>query len=540
MLAHTQRRRLLAFAPASGAFMTLGAPFLILDDHLRLPGAADRCRVAGGRGIAVVLLPAGAAIAVSGDFPIVPRCFRLNRLVPVIAAALHGLRVILNNGHGFRPARLVRAAARPSGALLLVRPPGLGAVRFVTATTRGPAAAARCRSGPAAFLDVFRRRFAVQPFDLFAAQLFDGAHRFKIARRHQRRGKAFLAGASGTADAVNIILRRDRNVEIEDVADIGDIEAARRDVACRQQRDVAPAERIEGGGAVTLLHVAMQTARIVTMLQKRLQQDADIALAVAEDDRILDARAVDEITQNLALDLDIGGGEFQALNDCAGGRALRGDFDPLGIVEEFVGQLFDFFRHGRREEQRLARGGQRLADFFDIGDESHVEHAVGFVDDQDLDRRQEQPATSEMIQKPSGRGDQNVRASVQLAVLVLERHAADQQRDRELVIDAELLECLMHLRGKFASRLQNERPRHSRPGPARFEPRQHRKHERRRLAGAGLRDAHDVAALIGQRDGLRLNGCRLIETSGGDGVENFLTKTEICKCHIHRFAAASR
>ena len=48
-----------------------------------------------------------------------------------------------------------------------------------------------------------------------------------------------------------------------------------------------------------------------------------------------------------------------------------------GLLQETVGELADFRRHRRREEERLAGEGEQLHDALDIGDEAHVEHAVG-------------------------------------------------------------------------------------------------------------------------------------------------------------------
>ncbi len=71
----------------------------------------------------------------------------------------------------------------------------------------------------------------------------------------------------------------------------------------------------------------------------------------------------------------------------------------------------------------------------DVGNEAHVEHAVGFVDDEDLDAHQHDPAAPEVIEQAARRGDQHVDAAVELLDLVVQRHAADQQRHVELVID---------------------------------------------------------------------------------------------------------
>ena len=72
--------------------------------------------------------------------------------------------------------------------------------------------------------------------------------------------------------------------------------------------------------------------------------------------------------------------------------------------------------------------GTSLHDALDVGDEAHVEHAVGFVDDEELDAGQQQLATLEMIEQTARRRDQDVDAAGDLHVLIAERHAADQKR----------------------------------------------------------------------------------------------------------------
>jgi hypothetical protein len=54
------------------------------------------------------------------------------------------------------------------------------------------------------------------------------------------------------------------------------------------------------------------------------------------------------------------------------------------------------------------------------GNEAHVEHAVGFVDDEDVDLAQHQLAALEVIEQAARRGNQNVDAAIELLVLVIE------------------------------------------------------------------------------------------------------------------------
>src|SRR5215218_2297041 len=66
--------------------------------------------------------------------------------------------------------------------------------------------------------------------DLMADQLLDAVDRFGILTRGERDSDALHAGAASAADAVDVIVRLPRNVEIDDVADALHVQAARGDV----------------------------------------------------------------------------------------------------------------------------------------------------------------------------------------------------------------------------------------------------------------------------------------------------------------------
>ncbi len=129
---------------------------------------------------------------------------------------------------------------------------------------------------------------AVDPRNFLVQHPLDRFERLDILRRHQRGGKAFAPGPAGAADAVNVVFWMDRHVVIEDVAHIRNVEAAGGDVARGEKGDVAAAEGVKRRRALMLVHVAMQAAGIEAVAQERPEQDADILLAVAEDNGVPD------------------------------------------------------------------------------------------------------------------------------------------------------------------------------------------------------------------------------------------------------------
>ena len=190
-------------------------------------------------------------------------------------------------------------------------------------------------------------------------------------------------------------------------------------------------------------------------------------------------------------------------------------------MQKRISDALDFRRHGRGEEKRLPGERHQLADALNIGDEPHVEHAVSFVDHKQLDAGEQQPSALGMVEQPAWRGNQHVDAAQQLGILIVERHAANDQCNVELVVLAILLKVLGDLGGEFACRLEDEGARHACARASLLQHGQHRQHEGGGLAGAGLRNTKDIAPCEHVRNGLVLNGRGSFVAGCADGSENF-------------------
>src|SRR5215831_19026623 len=89
-------------------------------------------------------------------------------------------------------------------------------------------------------------------------QFFDRYHSLLVVRRHDSDRSATAARATGSADAMHVIVGMVRNVEIEDVADIRNIKASRRNVGGDEQRHLVLAKLLQRRRAGLLVHVAMK------------------------------------------------------------------------------------------------------------------------------------------------------------------------------------------------------------------------------------------------------------------------------------------
>ena len=165
------------------------------------------------------------------------------------------------------------------------------------------------------------------------------------------------------------------------------------------------------------------------------------------------------------------------------------------------------------EKNRVCRlAGNFRDDFADIVDEAHVEHAVGFVENEDFDVAETQRVALHEIEQAAGRGDQHFDAVHERAHLTSHRNAADGERHADIHVTAIGLEAVDDLSGQFARRAQHQHAAGFLLGafPVAGDLVKDRQRESRGLAGAGLGDADDIASRHCRRNGLGL------DRGGGD------------------------
>jgi hypothetical protein len=101
--------------------------------------------------------------------------------------------------------------------------------------------------------------------------------------------------------------------------------------------------------------------------------------------RFADRVAFHQVEQQLVLVRAVH--EVHVLIDGLGRGALRRHFNLHRVGEDAVGQLRDLRRHGGAEEQGLALLRQLGDHLLHVVDEAHVQHAVGFIEYEDLQAR---------------------------------------------------------------------------------------------------------------------------------------------------------
>ena len=154
-------------------------------------------------------------------------------------------------------------------------------------------------------------------------------------------------------------------------------------------------------------------------------------------------------------------------------------------------------------------------------DEADVEHPVDLVQHHHLDPVEPDGAMVHVIDQPARRRHQDVDAAGHDPLLAAHVDAAEDDGGGQPHVAAVGLEALLDLARQLARRRQDQDPaavRRRRPAVG-GEAVQDRQCERRGLAGAGLGDAQDVAAVHDVGDRLGLDRRRRGVVFGREGIE---------------------
>ena len=260
------------------------------------------------------------------------------------------------------------------------------------------------------------RRYGAD-FDLRFRYLFKHAQMAVFARLENCDGSAATPRAPGAADAVNIGLVGGRDAEIDDVRKVLKVDPARSDVGRNEHVNRAALEALERGLTLFLRLVAVNGVGIDTNALERTRQASAGDLRVDEDKHLRERTAfgaarLEHIDENVGL-VALGDAE-ELLRHGVGRRIFSRHFDDRRIVaQEIFRETLDFGRESRREEQTLAIGGQKLQDARNVGQEPHVEHAVGFVEHDHFDLRKVHGAAFDMVEESPGRRGEHFNAATQ-------------------------------------------------------------------------------------------------------------------------------
>src|SRR5690606_10143263 len=91
-----------------------------------------------------------------------------------------------------------------------------------------------------------------------------------------------------------------------------------------------------------------------------------------------------------------------------GSGVARRDTDLLRLVQQAGGQFANVLGEGGREQQVLATRRQQTENLADVADKAHVEHAIGFVEDEDFQVLELDRVLLVQVKQTARRGNKNV------------------------------------------------------------------------------------------------------------------------------------
>ena len=346
---------------------------------------------------------------------------------------------------------------------------------------------------------------------------------------------AFLAGAAGPADAVDVVFGGVWQFEVDHRGQVFDVEAAGCDVGGDQHADLAALEILEGLGTSLLALVAVNGVGGNFVAFKEVGQPAAGELGVHEDQHLVGLFLMaDQVGQQVAL--EAAGNRVDDVADRLADHVAAGHFDQLRVFQHLVGELLDLVREGGREQQALAVGRQEGEDAADIRDEAHVEHAVGFVEDQEFNLAEGDGFLLYMVQQASRSGYHDLDAAAQFLDLRVHVDTAVDAGAAQGEVLGVHLDRLEHLHRQLARRREDQRTyrvagRAGRTAGVTGQTVEQRQCEAGGLAGTGLGAAHDVVPGEDDGNGLALDRRGFGVAGFGDGLQDFRDEPEFGKRH---------
>ena len=257
--------------------------------------------------------------------------------------------------------------------------------------------------------------------DVLAEETFDGTDLDPVARGHEGDRVAGIVAARGAADAVHVVSRVFRDVEVHDMADAADVQASRGHVRGDEDADRTLPEPAQRLVPLVLVLAAVQ-ARHRDIVRPQVVGEVRRRHPRPREDEHLSLRPLSEQMVEEGVFLR----PVHGMEDLT--NTLRRGLPPTctssgSVISSWASQRHAIGHRGR-EEERLPRVRRVPHDLLHVVDEPHVQHAVGLVEHEDFDAGQVRVPALHMVEQPAGRGDKHIAPEGEFRLLGPQRRAA--------------------------------------------------------------------------------------------------------------------
>jgi hypothetical protein len=351
----------------------------------------------------------------------------------------------------------------------------------------------------------------------------------------QRDGFARFACAASAADAVNVVFGGVRQFEVDHRGQVFNVQATSGYVGSNEDTDFPALEGFKGFGTGLLALVAMDGVGRDAVALQEMREAAAAELGADEYQHLgVFFFVSNQVCQQVSL--EAAGNRVHDVADGFAHHVAAGDFNQLRVLQHLVGEFLDFVREGGGEEQALPIGGQQREDAADVRDKAHVQHAVGFVEDEELDLPEGDGLLLDVVEQAARRGDDDFDAATQFLDLRIHVHAAIDAGTTQREVLGVHLDRLEHLHGQLSRGCEDQCTnlvacRAGGCAGVAGEAVEQRKGETGCLAGACLGATHHVVAGQYDGNGLALDGRGFSVTGFSNGLQQFWDESEFGKRH---------
>ena len=263
-------------------------------------------------------------------------------------------------------------------------------------------------------------------FNFLLDHALDGTKVDYLVSVTERKRHALGACTRGAPDAMHITLRFVGQIEVDHVGHIINVNSSRRDVRRNKYPYAAISEPIQGSLSGRLRLISMNRITADVAMSKILGHTICTVLCSREHDCSFNIELVKQSLKELSFITFLY--EQHTLLDTVGRFHGWPDVNALVVGEDALGEFYNGIWHRRRKKKRLSFSRKFSDNFSNIVDKSHIQHSVGFVQDENFDLVQPNMALIHQVQEATRCGNQRIYATTHPRHLRTLAHAAEYYR----------------------------------------------------------------------------------------------------------------
>lgn len=246
------------------------------------------------------------------------------------------------------------------------------------------------------------------------------SHNTLVASVEEGGGNTGVSGSASSTDSVDVIVNVGGEIVVNNVGNVGDIQASSSDGSGDQNRGSSVSEHFQSSLSVSLRSVSVNGGGGEVLALQNITEVIGTSLGLDEDQgqALASGRENVEQSRDLVSILNI----LDLLGDVLGGGTDTADRQEDVVLEEVSGQHLDVPGKGGGEHEGLSLvnvgHAGALDDGSDLGLETHIEHSVGLIKDKVLDVLQRDLASVDQIDESTGSSNKEVAASLNVSHLL--------------------------------------------------------------------------------------------------------------------------